>query len=290
MDLEKKQNAKFVFSFFSLQSTTNFPSSPNMESYFHPPYIVASKSNRLCRINGCGGLGDGNSNETATAQSAISAAAAATLTSSLSSIAIAAVQATPRSTTASALLPNLPPTPSSPLSINDACRWSNDADESYDGGGNVYGYVIDSGNHSQYGRRISATNDDGSGNGSGSGSNSICDVVDSSVRYGIEGDIHRNNNNHANSIDLKCGHSGTDATHTVINYMLRDIMSGLTMSMKTLNRISKCSTCRTPWWKSIISIVIYMLLVTATVTRPSMAHKHEGMLYGILYVMQNILL
>lgn len=263
-----------------------------MESYFHPPFVTirppSTQPASAKRINGCGGLG--------AAQSAISAAATATLTSLLPPIAIAtAVQTTPRSTTAAAaLLPNLPPTPS-PLSINDACRWSNDADESYDGGGggNVYDCAIDSGNYSQYGRRISATNDDGSGNGSGSNgsSNSICDVVDSSVRYGIEGDIHRNNNNHANSIDLKCGHngggggdggcragdkSGTAATHTVINYMLRDIMSGLTTSMKTLNRISKCSTCRTPWWKSIISIVIYMLLVTATVTRPCMAHKHEG--------------
>lgn len=238
-----------------------------MESYFHPPFATSRPPSLDERItNGFNNENCGQSGPVLPAPSAPSALLP--WPSSSSSIATAlemarriVSQSHPASASASAS--------GSLQSINDACRWSSsNADESYDGGG---GHGNGNGNSNSNCEPI-ASADDGS-----SGNSRICDVVDSSVRYGIEGDIHWNYNLNTNSIDSECG-SGAMAAETmastVINYLLRDITSGLTTSMKTVIRPYKCAS-RTPWWKSIISVVIYLLLVTSA-TRTCAAHKHEG--------------
>lgn len=137
----------------------------------------------------------------------------------------------------------------------------------------------------------------------------------------VVGDSTTNNNNNkhinisvANKNNIE--NIGLTTTHnTVINYWLRNISNELITSMKTvINTNDECAmnkntTTRTtitrtpttatttklntmsripPRWKSIISIVIYTLLVTA-MTRHCDAHKHEGTLLITLYHFINLI-
>lgn len=264
------------FFLFLLQTTANISNIQSMESNFHPPFTTVAAAITTARllplhkqINVRRGSADCGSTNKCTNSSVRN-----------------------NRTLAMAGPPSAQP-------INDACRWSSNADESYDGGGDCWNGRTVTNSHGRY--CAETTSDDGSSNrdgrsGNSNDSDSICDVVDSSVRYGIEaGDIHRNNNNNhnTNSIDLefgssrccavveKCDGSPPHGERTVINYMLRDIANGLAIPMDALvgwSKYAALSGSRILGCKSsIISLVIYMLLLTAA-TRPCDAHKHEGTL------------
>lgn len=250
-----------------------------MESLFHPPFAIIHSTPLDGNHNGDCGIAKRHSLVPLTSSNLIQPPSTSP-TSSRDVVKPMMIRQATATTEARS-----PPSPSPPLnlpmSFNDAFRWNSHTSENYISNNGVA--MISSFS------RFSATNNNNNGG-------NICDLDDSSVRYGIEGDtrIHRNNKYNTNSHDWKF-HSGnngrTDESHgtatmrTVINYWLRSISSGLITSMEMVIKTNKCPR-RCTSWKSIISIVIYTLLMT-TITRHCDAHKHEGTLLITLYYFIN---